>query len=45
MCYKINANWYDILPEQPKENIEKITSLIYFLDLDWIWNEEITMKW
>ena len=32
---------YIFLPEQPKENTKKITSLSHFLDLDWLWNAEM----
>jgi len=35
---------YKFLPKQPKENIEKITNLPHFLDLDWLWNAEMATK-
>jgi hypothetical protein len=31
---------YRFLPKQPKENTEKITNLMIFLDSDWLYMEE-----
>lgn len=35
---------YKFSPKQPKENTEKITNLMIFLDFDWLFYTEIAKK-